>query len=118
MPLSSFRPRRNPYREQPLFNPLRDQENLSGIGVFDFRTRCETFHIDVLARRERALHQILFAGNWNAIRKIALGYFGRRGWRGRSNRNFFADLAIRLNLTVRIERLLLWRILAGIRRLR
>jgi hypothetical protein len=64
-------------------NWLRHQKDFVGIGIFHFRSRRKSFHIDVLTGRIGAFHQVRFARNWNSIGIISLCNLRRRsrGWR-------------------------------------
>src|ERR1700730_18430888 len=82
-------------RARPL-PTLGDEKDFLRVRILYFGARWETFHVHIFARRIWALDQVLFSWNRNSVRIIAFGSF-RRG-RGR-------------RWTVRIERLLLWRLL-------
>ena len=92
-------------------NWLRHQKDFVGIGIFHFRSWRKSFHIDVLARRIGAFHQVRFARNWNSIGIISLCNLRRRsrGWR----RCCHLFSRRRLDGTVGIEWLLRWRIFLG-----
>ena len=96
---------------------LRDEKNFPGVRIFHFLAGTETFDIDKFSRRVRTLDQMRFAGNWNAVGKIAFRFRGRSGSRrGPSGRVFRGgSRGFGLGRTVGIERLLLRRI--GRRRL-
>ena len=99
---------------------LRHKKDLVGIRILHFSSRRESFHINVFARRIRALHQMGFARHRNSIRIISLRDLCRCNlcWRSGGGRRCRCRLCWRrtrgLNWSVWIERLLLWRVFRGL----
>src|SRR5437667_9794413 len=97
---------RNP-KSNPAANQLRHQKDFVGVRVFHFRSWGKSFHVDVLAGRIRAFHQVRFARNWNSVGIISLCHLRRSG-RGRRRCGPLFSGRSGLGGSVRIERLL-WR---------
>jgi hypothetical protein len=101
--------------EDPKGHPLGNQKDLVRIRILYFRSRRESFHVNVLARRIRTLHQVRLARNRNSVRIIALCNLRRRGWWRRwSCRGLYRWSTCGLNRAVRIKWLLRWRVLLGL----
>ena len=86
---------------------LRHKENLVRVRILHFSAGRESFHIDIFARRIRALHQMRFAGDRDSVWIISLCHLCRRRGRGRRRRCDHRRRCSRwLNWSVRVKRLL------------
>ncbi len=105
-------------RSRPSPRPLQaggrsgHEKNLLGVGILYLGPRGKAFHIHIFPRRIGALHQMRLIGNRYPIRIIPFRHLGRRRrrhwrWPGVVRRR----IGVGLSRTVRIERLLLRRIL-------
>ena len=99
-------------RKSPIENrkfPLRNQKDFLCVRIFHFRAGSETFHVNILAGRVRALDQVRLVWHRNAVGIIALGNPGRssRLWRA----GVVRSASVGLCRTIRVKRLLLRRIL-------
>src|ERR1700730_10524692 len=93
---------------------LGHEKDFLRVRIFYFGAGRETFHVDIFARRIWALDQVLFSWNRNSVGIIAFGSFRRgsgRRWTGSGRGCFLSGGGFRRRWTVRIERLLLGRVL-------
>jgi hypothetical protein len=98
-------------------NRLRNKKNLIRVRILYFRSRRETFHIDIFARRVRTLDEVRFARNRNSIRIIPLCDLRRCGcWWRRSRCGLRGGRTCSLSRAIGIEWLLGWRVLFGLGR--
>jgi len=94
---------------------LRNKKDFVRVRIFNFRSRRESFDIDILARRIGTLYEVRLARNRNSVRVIPLCNLR---WRGRRRRRSGCGLhrrcTSRLNRAVWIEWLLRRRVLFGL----
>src|SRR5205814_10149609 len=94
---------------------LRDANNFVRLGVLHFRSWRKSFDVHVFAGRKRTFDEMRLARNRDSVWIISLRYFrGRSRWNRRS-RPRLPGRSLRLNGSIRVERLLLRRVFFGLR---
>lgn len=90
---------------------LGNEKDLPGIGILHFRSRRKAFDVDIFSGREGTFHQVFLPGHRNSIWEIAFRHLCRSSGGRRPRGSLLARRRIGLNRPIRIERLLLGRII-------
>jgi len=94
---------------------LGNEKDFARVRVLHLRTWSESLYVHLFTRRKRTLHHVRFARNGNSVWKVSFRHFRPRScWRGRWGH--FLGRGIFRRRGVRVERLLLRRILLAFRR--
>src|SRR5205807_5198127 len=94
---------------------LGNEKDFARVRVLHLRTWSESLYVHLFTRRKRTLHHVRFARNGNSVWKVSFRHFRPRScWRGRWRH--FLGRGIFRRRGVRVERLLLRRILLAFRR--
>src|ERR1700680_1330453 len=94
---------------------LGNEKDFARVRVLHLRTWSESLHVHLFTGRKGTLHHVWFARNGNSVWKVSFRHFRPRScWRGRWGH--FLGRGIFRRRGVRVERLLLRRILLAFRR--